>query len=73
MKQVIEVEITNIHVGATYYSFNYKVTLNGNVFKEETYHGDHVWGEAKINHFSKILNDGFALDLVIGAIGSFYK
>ena len=63
MKYNLEVEIKNIEVCEYYYSFKYKVFLDGKVKWKGDYEND--WGNGMtIKEFKELLEDGEALKIV---------
>lgn len=66
IKEVIEVEITNIQADERYYSFNWKVKRNGKVFEKDWYESDYENGNTP-EQMVKDLKDGYAVELVLGS------
>jgi len=64
MKTNIEVEITNIEVDDFYYTFNYKVTVDGKLKGEGEYNNDHAWIDDK-EGFIGLLEEGYAVGLAL--------
>lgn len=64
MDYKISVNIKDIKIDDRYYSFNYRVSLDGKVIKQGEYSDSHDWRD-NIEGFRKMLNDGYALQLAI--------
>ena len=64
LKYKIEVEIDNINVIEKYFNFDYKVTIDNTVLKEEEYFDTHSWDE-NLAQFKHLLEIGHALSLVL--------
>lgn len=64
MDYKIFVNIKDIKVDDKYFSFNYRVSLDGKVIKQGEYSDSHDWRD-DIEAFKKILNEGHALQLAI--------
>ena len=60
IKTIIEVEIDNIDVDWRYYGFDFKITVDGVIVKEESYENDHAWGADQKN-FIEHLEEGGAM------------
>lgn len=60
----VEVFISLIKVDERFYSFNYRIRVNGKPHCDGHYSNDHVWGDEK-NKFKQILKDGYATDLAL--------
>lgn len=63
MKTTIEIEIKNIDVDDMYYSFDYKVTINGILCEEDSYSNDYCNGDSP-KEFKQYLKDGGAIQCV---------
>lgn len=63
----IKVEISEVKVDAYYYSFGYKVYVNGDLRKEGNYESDHAWHD-DIPGFRKLLKSGEAMKIVLKEI-----
>lgn len=61
-----DVEISNMHVDDKYYSFNFKVHMNGKLLKEGSYSSDHAWHN-DIGGFLKLLQEGYSAQLALEA------
>lgn len=64
IREIIEVEVTNIDVDIRYYSFDYKITRNGNVVKDSSYSNDHSWND-DFENFKKLLEKSLAVELAL--------
>ncbi len=62
MKEIIEIEVTNIEVDDGYYSFDYSVTRNGKKRKDR-YDGD--FDSQTPAQWKKILEKGEAVNLIL--------
>lgn len=60
MKTKIEVEIFNVKTDNHYYSFEYKIWINGKLSANDKYDSDHSWGEDH-KELRKKLQDGEAV------------
>lgn len=64
IKANIEVTVSEIKIDEEYFSFKYKIFLNGNFNKEDNYSSGHAWfGEYK--KFKEILKEGYAIELAL--------
>ena len=63
-KYNLEVEIKNIEVEDRYYSFNYKITLDGKVRKQEYYEDDFDNGMTD-KEWKEELESGYALECAL--------
>lgn len=63
MKTIIEVEISNIEVDERYFSFDYKITLNGKATKG-CYESDYENGDTP-KQWKKFLENGYAVKLAL--------
>lgn len=64
MKTIIEVEISNIDIDDRYYTFYYRITVNGKLKKKGEINDDYENGDTPAQ-FRKYLEKGGALDLAI--------
>lgn len=64
LKAQIEVEISNIDVDERYYTFNYKVTLNGKLKDKGEINDDYENGDTP-KQWQKTLEQGEAVNLAI--------
>lgn len=64
IKEIIEVEISNIEVDTKYFSFNYKIKRNDNVVIDSSYSDDHSWND-EFDKFQKILENSLAVELAL--------
>ena len=60
----LEVEITGVKTDNRYFSFNYKITIDGKLKHEGVYDSDHAWLEDH-KDFRKMLKDGHAAKLAL--------
>ncbi len=67
-REKIEIEISDIEVDDSYYSFKYKIFRNDKLVKDDMYESDHAWSYDK-KGFKKILKDGDALSKVLVEYG----
>lgn len=67
MQTVIKIKITNIKVDNRYYSFDYVVTVDGEVKPKENYDSDHAWQD-DISGFKELLKSGYAAELVLSKV-----
>lgn len=64
MKTVIEVEVKDIEVEDGYYSFKYRITVNGRARRWESYDGDFENGMTA-KQWKKELEKGYAVECVM--------
>lgn len=64
MNHNIKVEIINIAVDSRYYSFNYKIWLDGELKKDSSYSDSHSRRD-DVDVFRKELHDEYALMVAI--------
>lgn len=67
MKTKIEIEVDNIKVDDRYYSFEYKVWVDGKMKIEDVYDSDHEWSDDK-KGFKDHLKNGGAVHTVLDKI-----
>lgn len=67
MKSIIEIEIKKIKVDNMYYSFEYKIIIDGNVEKVGSYNNDHEWHNNP-NEFKEHLKNGGAIRIALEQI-----
>ncbi len=67
MTTLIEVAIANIEVDNYYYSFDYAITIDGEIECEGEYQSDHAWQD-DIKGFKKMLKDNGAVRLALEQI-----
>lgn len=67
MRYELEIEIENIKIDEEYFSFDYRVYVNGEEVKEEQYESDYSRFD-DIHAFEKQLENGYALKLVLEEI-----
>lgn len=65
----IEVFISMIKVEEKYFSFNWRIRINGKPHCNGKYSDDHVWGNDK-NKFKQILKEGYAAELALQSLGN---
>lgn len=64
MKINLEIEVNNIKVDNSYFSFDWVVII-GNHKESDTYDSSHEWGKLHKKQFQKELENGYAYDLVL--------
>lgn len=64
LKAKIEVEISDIKVDAEYYTFNYKVMMNGKLKEKGEINSDYENGQSKVQ-WKHTLEQGEAMNLAI--------
>lgn len=67
LKYDIKVEISEVKVDAYYYSFGYKVYVEGALRKEGNYESDHAWHD-DVTGFRKLLKNGEAMKIALAQI-----
>lgn len=60
----ISIEVDNIEVDEKYYSFDYKVYINGKLKEKDTYDSDHSWSHRQ-KWFKEYLEESGAFQEVI--------
>lgn len=66
MKRTITIEVKNIKVGFRFYSFDYRVTTNGKARPWRGY--DNYYSNQTAKHFKKVLQKGYAFDIVFNQL-----
>ena len=63
----IKIGIGEIDIDEEYFSFEYKIFVNGELRTEGEYQDSHDWGDSKksIKEFKKILEDRLAVELAL--------
>lgn len=64
MKTKIEVEIFKVKTDEYYYSFEYRIWVNGELKAEDKYDGDHSWGKDH-KKWKNELQNGYAVKYAI--------
>lgn len=63
-KTVVEVEISNIYVDETMFSFDYDLKRNGKLVDHSKYSDKHNW-KKDLPEFKKLIRERYAADLII--------
>lgn len=63
----LKVRISMLKVDDRYYSFNYKIWVNGKLNREDNYSGSHAWRD-DIKRFKEMLENGYATQLALEQI-----
>jgi len=67
LEQDIKLQVFDIKVEYNYFSFNYKVFVNGKLNKQDNFSSSHIHNDNLVG-FEKTLKDGYAFQLILESI-----
>lgn len=65
IKSKIEVTITKIHVQDDFFSFSYKITVNGKIHVNKGYYSDYYYNGMTVKKWTKKLEKDYAVQFAI--------